>query len=118
MERIEYYCFDNGTINGYDEPWFCCNLDHLKINLNNNAYLISNKNLVDFTVLFPNTSKEFHPEGEFIDFDDFTWLDFQKQLFKDSKTENDEVKKELKKLFKKKQLSTLEIIFNQMFYPS
>ena len=120
MELMDYYCFDNGTLSGYvdgvfDEPWFCCDFKHLKISLENNAYLVSNKSLLDFCFLFENTNKVFQPQGELEDTNDTKWVDFNFIDFRHQDLDNETIKNELKKLFDKKRLSNLDSIFEEMF---
>ena len=115
MEELDYYCFDNGTLNGHDEPWYCCDLSHLKISLENNAYLVSNKSLLDFCFLFENTQNVFHPNGELEGTNGTKWVDFNLIDFRHQDLDNETIKNELKKLFDKKRLSNLDDVFEEMF---
>ena len=118
MEELDYYCFDNGTLNGHDEPWYCCDLSHLKISLENNAYLVSNKSLLDFCFLFENTQNVFHPNGELEGTNGTKWVDFNLIDFRHQDLDNETIKNELKKLFDKKRLSNLDDVFEEMFRQS
>lgn len=118
--ELDYYCFNNGTLNGYvdgvfDEPWYCCDFKHLKISLENNAYLVSNKSLLDFCLLFENTQNVFHPNGELEDTNDTKWVDFNLIDFRHKDLDNETIKIELNKLFDKKRISSLDSVFEEMF---
>jgi hypothetical protein len=119
MEELNFYCFNNGTLDGFvdgvfDEPWYCCDFKHLKISLENNAYLVSNKSLLDFFVLFENTNNVFHPQGELEYTNDTKWIDFNLIDFSHQDLDNETIKNELKKLFDKKRISDLDDVFEEM----
>ncbi len=110
----EFGYYNNGSMEYYgaDEPWYCLICDYHKVSMTNKAYLVSNKNYLDLTILFEDTDSAFQPEGVK---ENNNWINYSDLKFHGSVHIDRKIKLELDRLFYKKQFQNLHPVFEDMF---